>query len=81
MTGVQTCALPIFSSHSSCASKIWNENYNLTYENRNLHFLVNHIGISSYPLLPKWSMLGSKELGTNVFELQFVMLANHDQNV
>ena len=26
-------------------------------------------------------MLGSKELGTNVLELQFVMLANHDQNV
>ena len=25
-------------------------------------------------------MLGSKELGTNVLELQFVMLANHDQN-
>ena len=27
------------------------------------------------------SLLGSKELGTNVLELQFVMLANHDQNV
>ena len=26
-------------------------------------------------------MLGSKELGTNVLELYFVMLANHDQNV
>ena len=26
-------------------------------------------------------MLGSKELGTNTLELQFVMLANHDQNV
>ena len=26
-------------------------------------------------------MLGSKELGTNVLELQCVMLANHDQNV
>ena len=26
------------------------------------------------------SLLGSKELGTNVFELQCVMLANHDQN-
>ena len=26
-------------------------------------------------------MLGSKELGTNVLELHFVMLANHDQNV
>ena len=26
-------------------------------------------------------MLGSKELGTNVFEFQFVMLANRDQNV
>ena len=26
-------------------------------------------------------MLGSKELGTSVLELQFVMLANHDQNV
>ena len=27
------------------------------------------------------SLLGSKELGTNVLELQFVMLANHDQNI
>ena len=27
------------------------------------------------------SLLGSKELGTNVLELNFVMLANHDQNV
>ena len=26
-------------------------------------------------------MLGSKELGTNVLELQCIMLANHDQNV
>ena len=26
-------------------------------------------------------LLGSKELGTNVLELRFVMLANHDQNV
>ena len=26
-------------------------------------------------------LLGSKELGTNVLELHFVMLANHDQNV
>ena len=26
-------------------------------------------------------LLGSKELGTNLLELQFVMLANHDQNV
>ena len=28
-----------------------------------------------------WSLLGFKELGTNVLELQFVMLANHDQNI
>ena len=27
------------------------------------------------------SLLGSKELGTNVLKLYFVMLANHDQNV
>ena len=27
------------------------------------------------------NMLGSKTLGLNVLELQFVMLANHDQNV
>ena len=27
------------------------------------------------------SLLGSKELGTIVLELHFVMLANHDQNV
>ena len=26
-------------------------------------------------------MLGSKELRTNVLELHFVMLTNHDQNV
>ena len=26
-------------------------------------------------------LLDSKELGTNVLELYFVMLANHDQNV
>ena len=28
-----------------------------------------------------WDLLGSKELGTNVLELQCVMLANHDQNI
>ena len=27
------------------------------------------------------SLLGSKELGTNVLELQCVILANHDQNI
>ena len=27
------------------------------------------------------NLLGSKELGTNVLELHFLMLANHDQNV
>ena len=27
------------------------------------------------------TLLGSKELGTNILELYFVMLANHDQNV
>ena len=27
------------------------------------------------------SLLGSKELGNNVLELHFVMLANHDQNI
>ena len=26
-------------------------------------------------------MLGSKELETNVLELHFIMLANHDQNI
>ena len=26
-------------------------------------------------------LLGSKELGTNVFDLQCVMLTNHDQNI
>ena len=26
-------------------------------------------------------VLGSKTLGLNVLELQFIMLANHDQNV
>ena len=30
---------------------------------------------------PRESLLGSKELGINVLELHFVMLANHDQNV
>ena len=29
----------------------------------------------------KGSLLGSKESGTNILELHFVMLANHDQNV
>ena len=29
----------------------------------------------------KRSLLGSKELGTNVLEFHIVMLANHDQNV
>ena len=28
-----------------------------------------------------YEVLGSKELGTNVLEIYFVMLANHDQNV
>ena len=27
------------------------------------------------------TLLGSKTLGLNVLELQFVMLANHDQNI
>ena len=27
-----------------------------------------------------WSMLGSKDLGTNVFRTLIVMLVNHDQN-
>ena len=27
------------------------------------------------------SLLGTKELGTNVLELHIVMLANHDQNI
>ena len=27
------------------------------------------------------SLLGSKELGTNVLELHIIMLANHDQNL
>ena len=27
------------------------------------------------------SLLGSKELGTNVLELHIVMLTNHDQNI
>ena len=30
---------------------------------------------------PKGNLLGSKTLGLNVLELQFVMLANLDQNV
>ena len=29
----------------------------------------------------KYTLLGSKELGTNVLELHFVMLTNHDQKV
>ena len=45
MTGVQTCALPIY--------------------------------ISTYTK----NLLGSKTLGLNELELQFVMLVNHDQNV
>ena len=32
-------------------------------------------------LMPKVKLLGSKTLDLNVLELQFVMLANHDQNV
>ena len=31
--------------------------------------------------LPKGSLLGSKTLGLNVLELQFIMLANDDQNI
>ena len=31
--------------------------------------------------LPEGELLGSKTLGLNVLELQFVMLVNHDQNV
>ena len=31
--------------------------------------------------LPRGILLGSKNLGLNVLELQFVMLANHDQNI
>ena len=30
---------------------------------------------------PKGEFVGSKTLGLNVLELQFVMLANHDQNI
>ena len=32
-------------------------------------------------LIPKVKLLGSKTLDLNVLELQFVMLANHDQKV
>ena len=31
--------------------------------------------------LPKGEFVGSKTLGLNVLELQFIMLANHDQNI
>ena len=39
------------------------------------------IEVSFFVLFCFWFLLGSKELGTNVLELHFVMLANHDQNV
>ena len=38
--------------------------------------ILTHKAITS-----SYDMLGSKELGTNVLELLFVMLAYHDQNV
>ena len=57
------------------------------------HYHVNHVASTKICIEPtqrererelynEWSnVLGSKELGTNVLELHFVMLANHDQNV
>ena len=37
--------------------------------------------ISIYLKYYRFYLLGAKELGINVLELQCVMLANHDQNV
>ena len=48
-----------------------------------LYFSLPFFNIFSHKLFLKipfrGKMLGSKELGTNVLELYFVMLANHDQ--
>ena len=48
------------------------------------HFYVTLSILSSLCFVmdcQRGSLLGSKILGLNVLELQFVMLANHDQNV
>ena len=42
-------------------------------------FYIDNIGILGDFSISM--LLGSKELGTNVLELHFVMLANHDQSV
>ena len=50
----------------------WNFWY-FNIENKFLAFWASYISIQV--------MLSSKELGTNVLELHFEMLANHDQNI
>ena len=40
---------------------------------------LSFLSLSSF-FIKMYYLLGSKTLGLNVLELQFVMLANHDQN-
>ena len=43
--------------------------------------MVKLTQLNTWSILTRGWLLGSKILGLNVLELQFVMLANHDQNV
>ena len=47
----------------------------------NIWILVNIINENFCHGIRAMKLLGSKTLGLNVFELHFVMLANHDQNI
>ena len=42
---------------------------------------LNPLVAAAWKAQVHWVVLGSKELGTNVLELHFVLLSNHDQNV
>ena len=41
---------------------------------------LSFLSLSSF-FIKMYYLLGSKTLGLNVLELQFLMLANHDENV
>ena len=45
------------------------------------HFLITSKNVFIFIFYSISFLLGSKTLGLNVLEIQFVMLANYDQNV
>ena len=55
--------------------------YFFLWHNEKYAKLTNKQNLSMLRYWGIWMLLGSKTLDLNVLELQFVMLANHDQNV